>query len=209
MEERFISTINTPRREESVFIHPDGQTLYFGSNGHTGMGGMDLYFSRLQPNGEWGKPVNLGYPINTHKNENSIIVSPDGELAYFASDRESGFGGLDLYSFELPEKVRPIYTTYMKGVVYDEETKKKLRATFQIIDLETKEVLINSSSDPVNGSFLVNIPTNKKLAINVAREGYFFYSQNFSIADSKGQAPPHLAGLHRRRSPKRKGLSLQ
>ena len=182
---KLSNTINTPRREESVFIHPDGQTLYFGSNGHTGMGGMDLYFSRLQPNGEWGKPVNLGYPINTHKNENSIIVSPDGELAYFASDRESGFGGLDLYSFELPEKVRPIYTTYMKGVVYDEETKQKLRATFQIIDLETKKVLINSSSDPVNGSFLVNIPTNKKLAINVAREGYFFYSQNFSIADSK------------------------
>lgn len=182
---KLSSTINTPRREESVFIHPDGQTLYFGSNGHTGMGGMDLYVSRLQENGEWGKPENLGYPINTKGNENSIVVSPDGELAYFASDREGGFGDLDLYSFELPEKAKPIYTTYMKGVVYDEESKAKLAATFQIIDVKTNEVLLISTSDPVTGEFLVNIPTNKNLAINVAKEGYFFYSQNFSFENSK------------------------
>ena len=183
--QKLSSTINTPRREESVFIHPDGQTLYFGSNGHTGMGGMDLYVSRLQENGEWGKPENLGYPINTKGNENSIVVSPDGKLAYFASDREGGYGGLDLYSFELPEKAKPIYTTYMKGVVYDEETKEKLAATFQIIDVKTNKVLLTSTSDPVTGQFLVNIPTNKNLAINVAKEGYFFYSKNFSFENSK------------------------
>ncbi len=182
---KLSSTINTPRREESVFIHPDGQTLYFGSNGHTGMGGMDLYVSRLQENGEWGKPENLGYPINTKGNENSIVVSPDGKLAYFASDREGGFGSLDLYSFELPEKAKPIYTTYMKGVVYDEETKAKLNATFQIIDVKTNEVLLTSTSDPITGQFLVNIPTNKQLAINVAKEGYFFYSQAFSFENTK------------------------
>ena len=183
--EKLSSKINTPMREESVYIHPDGQTLYFGSNGHPGMGGMDLYFSRLQENGEWGTPVNLGYPINTSGNENSIIVSPDGELAYFASDRKGGFGELDLYSFELPEKAKPIYATYMKGIVYDEKTKEKLSATFEIIDITTNEVLLVSKSDPITGEFLVNIPTNKNLAINVAKKGYFFYSKNFAFNATK------------------------
>ena len=183
--EKLSNIINTPMREESVFIHPDGQTLYFGSNGHPGMGGMDLYFSRLQENGEWGTPVNLGYPINTSGNENSIIVSPDGELAYFASDRKGGFGELDLYSFELPEIAKPIYASYMKGIVYDEVTKAKLNATFEIIDITNNEVVLVSNSDPITGEFLVNIPTNKNLAINVAKKGYFFFSKNFAFDNSK------------------------
>jgi outer membrane protein OmpA-like peptidoglycan-associated protein len=183
--EKLSNKINTPLREESVFIHPDGQTLYFGSNGHPGMGGMDLYYSRLQENGEWGTPINLGYPINTSGNENSIVVSPDGTHAYFASDREGGFGDLDLYSFELPEKAKPIYASYMKGIVYDQETKEKLSATFEIIDISTNEVLLVSHSDPVTGKFLVNIPTNKNLAINVAKKGYFFYSKSFTVNSTK------------------------
>ncbi len=183
--EKLSNTINTSMKEESVFIHPDGQTLYFGSNGHPGMGGMDLYFSRLQEDGNWGTPVNLGYPINTSGNENSIIVSPDGELAYFASDREGGFGELDLYSFELPEMAKPVYASYMKGVVFDSESKEKLQATFEIIDITTNEVLLISNSDPMTGEFLVNIPTNKNLAINVAKKGYFFFSKNFTYQTSK------------------------
>jgi hypothetical protein len=103
-----ISTvINTPMKEESVFIHPDNQTLYFSSEGHVGMGGLDIFMSRRLPNGEWGPPVNLGYPINTATDENSLLVDPAGELAYFGSDRKGGFGGLDIYQFELPKEMRP------------------------------------------------------------------------------------------------------
>ena len=179
---KLSNTINTPGREESVFIHPDGQTLYFGSNGHTGMGGMDLYLSRLQDNGEWGTPENLGYPINTSDNENSIIVAPDGKLAYFASDREGGMGSLDLYSFELPETAKPFVTTFMKGKVYDSETKLPLGSTISVIDLKTRKVLLKTKADQINGEYLVNIPTNKELAINVYKTGYFFYSKNFTPA---------------------------
>ena len=183
--EKLSSTINTSGREESVFIHPDGQTLYFGSNGHPGMGGMDLFVSRLQENGEWGTPENLGYPINTFGNENSIIVSPDGKLAYFASDREGGYGSLDLYSFELPEKAKPVFTTYMKGKVVDGDINIPLGATITVIDLKTKNVLFKTTSDRYTGEFLVNIPTNKDLAINAERNGYFFFSKNFSFESSK------------------------
>ena len=85
---RLPSTINTPYMEESVLIHPDGKTLYFSSQGHPGMGGLDIFVSRMDENGVWGKPENLGYPINTAADENSLLVSADGEIAFFASDRE-------------------------------------------------------------------------------------------------------------------------
>ena len=190
---KLSNTINTPGREESVFIHPDGQTLYFASNGHTGMGGTDLFLSRLQPNGEWGKPQNLGYPINTSGNENSIVVSAKGEIAYFASDRKGGFGDLDLYSFELPKTARPIYTTYMKGKVFDSETKLPIEATFELIDLASGKVLLKSNSNSMTGDFLVNIPTDKELAINVSKSDYFFFSKNFSL--KKNSKEPLLLNI--------------
>ncbi|HEY4800416.1 MAG TPA: hypothetical protein VII99_15150, partial [Bacteroidia bacterium] len=86
--------INTPYNEESVFIHPDNQTLYFSSDGHPGMGGLDIFMSRRQPDGEWGEAINLGYPINTFNDENSLLVSRDGKTGWFASDRAGGYGGL-------------------------------------------------------------------------------------------------------------------
>jgi outer membrane protein OmpA-like peptidoglycan-associated protein len=173
--------VNTPFEEESVMIHPDCKTLYFSSNGHPGMGGLDIYFSKKQADGTWGEPVNLGYPINTGGNENSLLVSPDGEIAYFASDRIGGFGGLDLYQFVLPEAVRPEAVSFVQGEVFDAVSYKKLEARLELIDLETGNVVIESYSNPGNGSFLVVLPPGRDYALNVSRSGYLFYSQNFSL----------------------------
>ena len=145
--------INTKGAEESVFIHPDGKTLYFSSNGHPGMGGLDIFMSRKDENGEWGTPVNLGYPINTFNDENSLLVSADGNIAYFASDREGGYGGLDLYQFEMPESMKPIKVNYLKGKVYDALTKKPIEARFELIDLETGKTVVESYSDEVSGEY--------------------------------------------------------
>ena len=89
---KLSDNINTLEDEESVYIHPDNQTLYFSSEGHPGMGGKDIYISKKQADGSWGKATNLGYPINTASNENSLLVNDGGKLAYFASEREGGFG---------------------------------------------------------------------------------------------------------------------
>ncbi|MCB0402240.1 MAG: PD40 domain-containing protein [Flavobacteriales bacterium] len=173
--------INTPGVEESVFIHPDGKTLYFSSNGHPGMGGLDIFMSKKDENGEWSTPVNLGYPINTYNDENSLLVRADGKIAYFASDREGGFGELDLYQFELPDAVKPEPVNYLKGKVFDAQTNKPLEAKFELIDLETGQLVVTSHSDPSTGEFLVSLPINKEYALNASSDGYLFFSENFVL----------------------------
>jgi len=181
LPKKLSDKINTPGREESVQIHPDGQTLYFSSDGHPGMGSLDIYLSRLDEAGEWGKPENMGYPINTFKEENSTLVSSSGEFAYFASNRDGGEGSLDLYSFVIPESKRPIKTTFMKGKVYDVETKKPLAADFQLIDLKTGVMSKRTVANRGNGEFIVALPINKDFALIAEHDGYFFYSKNYSI----------------------------
>lgn len=173
--------INTKGMEESVFIHPDGKTLYFSSNGHPGMGGLDIYMTRKDEKGVWSTPLNLGYPINTFNDENSLTVGADGKIAYFASDREGGFGGLDLYQFELPENVKPQPVNYFKGKVFDAITKKPLEARFELIDLETGKRVVVSHSDQATGEFLVSLPINKEYALNVTSKDYLFFSENFLL----------------------------
>ncbi|MBC8486108.1 MAG: PD40 domain-containing protein [Bacteroidetes bacterium] len=190
--EKLGTNINTDDYEGSVFIHPDNQTLYFSSDGHVGMGGLDIYVSKKDSTGKWGKPVNLGYPINTYKDENSILISADGELAMFASDREGGFGGLDLYGFELYEEVRPEKVTYIKGIVFDNETGKKLEARFELIDLATGNIAVTSFSNKGTGEFLVCLPANHDYALNVSKEGYLFYSENFNLSGENPSTDPVL-----------------
>lgn len=173
--------VNTPGKEESVYIHPDGKTLYFSSNGHIGMGKLDIYVVRKDASGEWGTPVNLGYPVNTYGDENSLLVNGAGNVAYFASNRAGGMGGLDIYQFELPKEARPELITYLKGKVYNAKTKQPLGAHFELIDLETAKSVIVSDANSGNGEFLVTLPIEKNYALNVSHSGYLFYSENFSL----------------------------
>lgn len=189
-------TINTNGDEQSVFIHPDNKTLYFSSNGHVGMGGVDLYMSHWnEEKQEFGEAINLGFPINTYKDENSILVAPDGKLAYFASDRKDGFGELDLYSFELPEAIKPDPISYLKGIVYDQVSNELLGATFELIDLETGKQLIHSVSDPLDGSFLLTLNIAKDYMLNVSKTGYLFYSDQFLLEEETSTLHPFVKDI--------------
>tara|TARA_B100000508_G_scaffold141064_1_gene145819 strand:+ start:25037 stop:26935 length:1899 start_codon:yes stop_codon:yes gene_type:complete len=177
--------INTSEGDQTPYIHADGTTLYFSSKGRPGMGEYDLFVTRIRDDGSFTEPQNLGYPINSEKHELGVIADPEGRLAYYASDKEGGYGGLDLYEFELPEKVRPIMTTYIEGNVFDRDSKAKLDAEVELIDLTTEKVITKTTSDKVNGQFLVSLPSNRDYALNVSRSGYLFYSDNFSLKGKK------------------------
>ncbi len=190
--EKVRGLVNTDFDEESVMIHPDGNTLYFSSNGHPGMGGMDIYLSRREVDGTWGKPLNLGYPINTSQDENSFQVTADGEYALFASDRAGGKGGLDLYQFALPESAKPKRVYYVEGVISDKLSYKKLDAQLELIDMESGQIVANTHSNPISGGYLLCLPPGKDYVLNVSKEGYLFSTERFTLSNEVQKAPKRV-----------------
>lgn len=186
------SAINTQYDEMRPFLHPDGNTLYFSSNGWPGMGNYDLFVVRKDATGNWGTPENLGYPINTPGDEVGIYVSTDGGTAYYASEQQDSYGQMDIYSFEMPETGRPAFTSYIKGNVFDNDNRDPLYATIQIYDLGTGKLYSSLSTDRVNGNFLSTLPAGKDYAVEVMKDGYLFYSHNISLKDVKGGVPFEL-----------------
>ncbi len=187
--EKLSENINTPYQEESVQIYPDGRTLYFSSNGHPGFGGLDIYVSRREDDGTWGKALNLGFPINTGSDENSLLVSASGEVAYFASDRPGGLGDLDLYGFELYPEARPQAVSYIRGKVTDKTNGKPVEADVELFDLTTGKLATGAYSDPTTGEFLVCLPSGRSYALNAGSEGYLFFSQNYDVASGTPKEP--------------------
>jgi outer membrane protein OmpA-like peptidoglycan-associated protein/tetratricopeptide (TPR) repeat protein len=184
-------SINSPGDEMSPFIHPDDQTLYFSSDYLIGLGGFDIFFSRRNKNGTWGKPRNIGYPINTYRDETGLIVNARGDIAYFASDINTE-SGKDIFQFQLYKEARPLEVSYMKGTVIDEKTRDRLQANFELYDLKDGKLISQSKSDPITGEFLVCIPTNRNYMLHVNRPGYLFYSDNFSLSGVFHVDEPYL-----------------
>ena len=177
--------INTSKDDISPFLHWDNQTLYFSSKGYLGMGGFDIYLSRLDIHGVWGNVKNIGYPINSPSDENSMIVARDGRTAYFASSFFNlGRTDLDLYTFDLPNDSRAMEIAYVQGNVTDAVTKKSLKAHIELIDLDSGRGYKPSKSHQ-NGDYMLCLPSNVSYALTVSKKNYLFYSENI-VLDQQG-----------------------
>lgn len=187
--------INTSFDEQSPFIHPDDSTLYFCSNGWPGLGGKDLFVSRLGKDGKWQKPENLGYPINSNGDENGLSLTATGDYAFFSSNNLNGYGGFDIYTFELPPNLRPHIVTYVKGKVSDAKTKQPLEAAVEIIDLQKNTDVYQDDSDPDDGDFLATLTSGKNYGLNISKAGYLFYSENFSLVGHEAKNPFNISVL--------------
>ena len=186
--------INSGGEEQTPYLHPDGQTLYFTSDGHPGMGQNDLYFVRRNADGEWGEPQNLGYPINTKAAEGTLTVSLDGRTAYFAANKPGGQGGIDIYSFDLPLAARPQPVTYVRARVTDAVSGKKLIAKVEFNDLKTNQSFMSVSTKS-DGTFLVCLPAGKDYSLNVNKEKYLFYSDRFNLSEKATYHEPFVLDI--------------
>ena len=201
-------SINTAGHDEGPFIHSDNETLYFTSTGYTGMGKSDLFLSRRQADGSWGTPQNLGYPINTKANEGALVISLDGETAYFASTKEGGFGAVDLYTFEMPEALRPTPTTYAVIKVFDAKTKQPLRANLEVVNLSTENKHTSAKTDE-EGEVLICLPMGKDYALNVNKESYLFHSENFALKEVTSQNEPFVVKVFLQKIPPKPAVATQ
>ncbi len=173
--------VNSPKDEMCPFIHPDGRTLYFSSRGLPGMGGADLFMTKMNADGTFQKAQNLGYPINTKLDEINFIVTAHENRAYYSRQTSESNPTTDIYSFELPAEVRPEPLLIFTGRTFDSITRQPIGANFEFIDVKTNQQILQSYSDPKSGKFELFLPPNHLCAVNITKPGYLFYSETFSF----------------------------
>lgn len=169
--------INTAGNERSPFLHTDSKTLYFSSNGHDKIGGMDIFYSRMDENNVWTKPKNIGYPINSENDEIDFFVSFDGKTAYYSSNNITG-KDWNIYQFELYEKARPKNMMMIKGkVAIDDESDDLSEIVVEIRDT-TSQVVAKTTVNQNSGKYAlvteVDAYNPQPMIVNVKKEGYVF-----------------------------------
>ncbi|MEM6394953.1 MAG: OmpA family protein [Bacteroidota bacterium] len=186
--------INTSEDDHFPSFHPDGKTLYFTSEGQPGLGGNDLFLSRLDENNRWGAPENLGYPINDTGDEKGLFVSLDGRWAYYAREipKENKRGvNVDIYRFEMPESIRPAEVTYLKGRVVDSVTGKPLVCHVRLRATDDERKPQTQNTDEA-GEFLLVLPAGKTYALIIDEPGYLFHTEHFDLEGGADPDDPFL-----------------
>jgi outer membrane protein OmpA-like peptidoglycan-associated protein/tetratricopeptide (TPR) repeat protein len=176
--------INTPGQEKGPFMHSDSKTLYFASDGHIGVGKMDLYFCKVNDDGTIKEIKNIGYPINSEADELGIVVTSDGELAYFGAKNFQNNKGWDVFEFKMPEKARPEKVMVVKGQVKTKAGEPPVQAKVEIQYTESKmkeEVAVNED----DGSYaaVVQVGRNENVTLSVEGEDIAFNSRVIAKKD--------------------------
>ncbi len=184
--------INTVYDEISPFIHVNNRTLYFASNGLTGFGGYDIFFSERDTAATWSAPVNMGSPINTHEDQFSLFITADGKKGYYSHEeaRPAGYSVSYIYEIDIPEDQQIRFkSNYVRGVVRDKATKKPLLAKVELINLKEGEVESLVESDSLTGKYLMVLTQGAEYALYVNKKGYLFRSLNFNYSEIRDFKP--------------------
>jgi outer membrane protein OmpA-like peptidoglycan-associated protein/tetratricopeptide (TPR) repeat protein len=183
--------INSTGNEKSPFIHPDGKSLYFSSDGLPGLGGYDIFFTKLNDNNTWTKPKNIGYPINSTEDEVGFFVSTDGNRGFFASNKFNGKGGWDLYAFDLYDAARPEKVLFIKGTVRSESSAEPIKARIELRNLETKKIS-EIPLDTNTGNYVAVTPFSSDYIMTVKKEGHVYESKYIARVDSTFRTPAQV-----------------
>lgn len=206
-----VTEVSSKFNDGPIYLHPDGKTMYFASEGFNSMGGFDIFMAQKK-SGVWGAPVNLGYPVNTQYDDYFFAATANGKVAYIASNRKGGKGGFDIYkvTFWGPEKKPALATqdyllasiakplqdpelvgevkvaatinlTVFKGITIDALTKKPVEAVIDITDNKTGTIIESFTTNSATGKFLISLNSGGNYGIAVKADGYLFHSENFDI----------------------------
>jgi outer membrane protein OmpA-like peptidoglycan-associated protein/tetratricopeptide (TPR) repeat protein len=210
MAATMISDVNTKFNEGPIYLHIDEERMFIASNGGGTIGGYDIFLSEKKQ-GQWTKPINMGYPINTPYDDFFFATTANGKYAYIASNREGGQGGYDIYkvTFWGPEKkpaldmedyllsavVMPITDskveqavavnrksfTVFKGTTIDAMTKGAVESSIEITDNSSGRIIETFTTNSATGKFIITLASGKNYGIAVKADGYLFHSENFDI----------------------------
>ncbi len=183
--------INTELDETTPYIHSNNQTLFYASEGHPGFGGFDLYRSELEDT-LWQKPVNLGYGINDHKDQLSMIISVDGTYGFFADEQYTETGGLTSKIARIVFANDTIITkkaSYVTGRVTNAKTGEPIRSDIQLNDLESGKMKYHTLSDPVSGRYYFVLTKGNDYGAYVKAKGFLFEDFRFEVGDNSFLKP--------------------
>jgi len=156
--------INTSGNEKSPFIHSDSKTLYFSCDARLGAGGYDIFYTRQDSSGNWSVPRNIGYPINSDKDEHGLIVSTDGRTAYYSTNGIDGIGGYDIYRFAMPVNAKPENVILVKGEILDADDFEIQATKVTIKNLQTQTIKeIEIDQDDGKYAVILNVEKNDYL----------------------------------------------
>lgn len=214
--QKLSDVINTKYNEDGIYVHPDGKTIYFSSEGHNTMGGYDIFTSVKQDDGTWSVPENMGIPVNSPDDDVYFVMAADGRTGYYSSVKPDGKGATDIYKMIFLKLDKPltidtednliacltnpvseasvaevmdvkkVYLTIVKGTITDFDTKEKLKASIEITDNATGEQIMQFYSNEKTGKYLISLPSGKNYGMSVKADGYLFHSENFDIPKTEG-----------------------
>ncbi|MBL4657346.1 MAG: PD40 domain-containing protein [Flavobacteriales bacterium] len=180
------SVVNSSANEEAVFMHPDGKTLYFSSQGHGSMGGYDIFSAVYNEKSKsWSRPVNIGAPINTSGDDVFFVLAANGEKGYYSSSKTGGSGEKDIYEILFLKKaIKPELTLYKGTVTNDKNEPVEADIEVTVVDSETDEVFAKTKSNKATGDFLLSLPSGHSYGITFAAEGHFFHTEQIDIPEA-------------------------
>jgi outer membrane protein OmpA-like peptidoglycan-associated protein len=188
-------SINTKGRDKAPYMHSDSRSLYFSSDGHTGVGGLDIYYCKMNEDGSFSEPINIGYPINSEKDELGIVVASDGEVAYFGAQNLNNQRGWDVYEFKMPEKAKPEKVMILKGEVKTKSGEIPNNANVEIKYAQSnvvEKVKVNND----DGKYAAVVKMTKKEDVLVAVTGDDVAFNTKVVARKEDTKPPVVAKLN-------------
>ena len=183
--------VNSDFDEGAPFIAPDGHTLFFSSDGHSSMGGYDIFKTSINDSGKWTFPVNLGYPINTVNNEKGFTLSADARTGYFASDRKGGEGKRDIYSVDLSfypvlasddGSAKPKGFSILRGKISNAKGDPFEDANVAVMD--SAGVKIATMKSNADGQYFITLKGNSTYKLKITAKGYKGYTKPIKLPSS-------------------------